>query len=118
MSKEVALSWIDENEKRIIEISDRAWEYAEVGLLEHRTSKLFSDWIEKQGFQVERGLADMPTAFVATWSSGDGPTIGLMGELDALAHELEVGKADLGVDGSCHMGSHYRLSICENVLSR
>ena len=85
MSKEVALSWIDENEKRIMEISDRAWEYAEVGLLEHKTSKLFSNWIEKQGFQVERGVADMPTAFVATWSNGDGPTIGLMGELDALA---------------------------------
>ena len=85
MVKEAALSWIDENEKEIIKISDKAWEYAEVGLRETKTSKLFADWIEKQGFKLERGVAEMPTAFVATWSNGEGPTIGLMGELDALA---------------------------------
>jgi aminobenzoyl-glutamate utilization protein B len=85
MVKETALSWIDENQKKIIEVSDKAWEYAEVGLLENKTSKLLADWVERQGFQVERGVADMPTAFVATWSNGKGPTIGLLGELDALA---------------------------------
>jgi aminobenzoyl-glutamate utilization protein B len=84
MSKETALSWIDENEKKIIELSDKAWEYAEVGLLEYETAKLFADAIEKEGFTVERDVAGMPTAFVATWGSG-GPTIGVMGELDALA---------------------------------
>lgn len=84
MSKEVALSWIDGNEKRIIEISDRIWEYAEVGLLEHKTAKLLSDEIEGHGFRVERGVAGMPTAFVATWGSGR-PVIGVLGELDALA---------------------------------
>jgi aminobenzoyl-glutamate utilization protein B len=84
MSKEIALGWIDENEKRIIDVSDRAWEYAEVGLLEYKTSKLIADEVEKHGFHVERGVAGMPTAFVATWGSGK-PVIGVMGELDALA---------------------------------
>jgi aminobenzoyl-glutamate utilization protein B len=84
MSKEIALGWIDENEKRIIEVSDKAWEYAEVGLLEYKTSELLSKEIEKHGFQLERGVAGMPTAFVATWGSGK-PVIGVMGELDALA---------------------------------
>jgi aminobenzoyl-glutamate utilization protein B len=84
MSKETALSWIDENEKRIIEVSDEVWEYAELGLLEHETSKLLADEIERHGFEVERGVADMPTAFVATWGSGS-PTLGVLGELDALA---------------------------------
>jgi aminobenzoyl-glutamate utilization protein B len=85
MVKEVAYRWIDDNKKRIIEISDKAWEYAEVGLQEYKTSKLFSDYIGKQGFTLELGVADMPTAFVAKWSNGKGPTIGVMGELDALA---------------------------------
>jgi len=84
MSKEIALGWIDENEKHIIEISDKAWEYAEVGLLEYKTSKLLADEVEKHGFHVERDIAGMPTAFVATWGSGK-PVIGVMGELDALA---------------------------------
>ena len=84
MSKEIALGWIDENEKRIIDVSDRVWEYAEVGLLEYKTSKLIADEVEKHGFHVERGVAGMPTAFVATWGRGK-PVIGVMGELDALA---------------------------------
>ena len=84
MVKETALSWIDDNEKRIIGISDKAWEYAEVGLLEYKTSKLLADEVERHGFKVERGVAGMPTAFVATWGSGK-PVIGVMGELDALA---------------------------------
>ena len=84
MSKEIALGWIDENEKHIIKISDKAWEYAEVGLLEYKTSKLLADEVEKHGFHVERDVAGMPTAFVATWGSGK-PVIGVMGELDALA---------------------------------
>ena len=83
MSKDVALSWISENKRRIIEISDRAWEYAEVGLLEYKTSKLLSDEIEKYGFRVERGVAGMPTAFVASYGRGH-PVIGILGELDAL----------------------------------
>ncbi len=49
MSKETALSWIDENKKKIIGLSDKAWEYAEVGLLEYETSKLFADAIENRG---------------------------------------------------------------------
>jgi len=84
MVKETALSWIDDNEKRIIGISDKAWEYAEVGLLEYKTSKLLADEVEMHDFKVERGVAGMPTAFVATWGSGK-PVIGVMGELDALA---------------------------------
>jgi len=85
MGKEIALQWLDEKEGEVVGWSDRAWEYAELGLLEHRTSRLFADAIEAQGFAVERGVADMPTAFVATWSNGEGPTLGVLGELDALA---------------------------------
>lgn len=86
LSKQIAWDWIDQNQKKIIEISDKVWEYAELGLLETKTSKLLSDFIEKYEFKVERGVAEMPTAFVATWSSGEkGPTIGILGELDALA---------------------------------
>jgi aminobenzoyl-glutamate utilization protein B len=84
--KEVAYNWIEQNKKRIIEISNKAWEYAEVGLKEEKTSKLLADYIEKQGFKVEKGIADMPTAFVASWTNGEkGPTVGILGELDALA---------------------------------
>ena len=84
MTKEKAWDWIDENRKHIVELSDRIWEYAELGLVEDKSNKLLADELERQGFEVERGVAGMPTAFVAKWSNGEGPTIGLMGEYDAL----------------------------------
>ena len=84
MTKEKAWGWIDENEKHVIELSDRVWEYAELGLVEEKSSKLLTNELERHGFEAERGVAGIPTAFVATWSNGEGPTIGLMGEYDAL----------------------------------
>jgi aminobenzoyl-glutamate utilization protein B len=66
-----------------VEISNTIWRWAEVGLQEFKTSKLCADTLEKSGFRVQRGVAGMPTAFIATWGSGK-PVIGAMAELDAL----------------------------------
>jgi aminobenzoyl-glutamate utilization protein B len=82
--KESAWGWIDENREHIVGLSDKVWDYAELGLVEEKSMRLLADELEKHGFRVERGVACMPTAFVATWSNGEGPTIGLMGEYDAL----------------------------------
>ena len=81
--KEYALEWIEKNRNRIVEISDKIWEFAELGLIEFKSSTLLADELEKHGFRVERGIAGMPTAFVATWGEGR-PVIGIMGEYDAL----------------------------------
>jgi len=83
VAKEFAIEWIEENKERIIRVSDAIWEFAELGLREFKSSKLLADELERHGFRVERGVAGMPTAFVATWGSGK-PVIGIMGEYDAL----------------------------------
>lgn len=82
-AKEKALSWISKNESRIIEVSDKIWEFAELGLQEFKSSSLLAEELTKVGFKVEMGVAGMPTAFVATYGSGR-PIIGVMGEYDAL----------------------------------
>ena len=81
--KEVAIDWVEENKEQVIDAHMKYWEWAEVGLLEFKTGKHMADTLEKEGFKVERGVAGMPSAFVATYGSGT-PVIGLMGELDAL----------------------------------
>jgi aminobenzoyl-glutamate utilization protein B len=81
--KQTAYKWIEDNSKHLVAMSDKIWEYAELGLWETRSSKLIADELEKHGFKVTRGVAGMPTAFVATWGSGK-PTIGVQGEFDAL----------------------------------
>ena len=83
MSKESAWSWISNNESRIIEVSDRIWDLAELGLVEYESSRIIADELERQGFKITHEVAGMPTAFVASWGHGR-PTIGVMGEYDAL----------------------------------
>jgi aminobenzoyl-glutamate utilization protein B len=81
--KQTAYKWIDENGKHLAGMSDKIWEYAELGLWETKSSKLIAEELEKHGFDVKLGVAGMPTAIVATWGSGK-PTIGVQGEYDAL----------------------------------
>lgn len=64
-------------------ISDSIWGFAELGMQEYRSSALLIRALEAEGFRLEKGLAGMPTCFVATWGSGK-PVIGILGEFDAL----------------------------------
>ncbi|MFW9962226.1 MAG: amidohydrolase [Candidatus Sifarchaeia archaeon] len=81
--KSDAWDWISDNEKLIIETSDKIWNLAELGLLEEKSATFLSSILENHGFRIEMGVADMPTAFVATYGKGS-PIIGFMGEYDAL----------------------------------
>jgi len=82
-AKQIVLDWIEENKKILIEVHDKIWNLAEVGLQEIHTAKLLTDILEKEGFKVDHYVAGIPSAFVATYGSGK-PAIGIMGELDAL----------------------------------
>jgi aminobenzoyl-glutamate utilization protein B len=102
--KQTALDWLarPETVEKFGRISDAVWRYAELGLQEFNSSKLLADTLEAAGFQVERGLAGMPTCFVATYGSGR-PVIGLLGEFDALpmiSQKGRVAKKDPVVEGA------------------
>ncbi len=81
--KTEALATIEKQRAEMIKLSDQIWAYAETALKETRSSKALADYAEQQGFKVERGVAGMPTAFVASFGSGN-PVIGVLGEYDAL----------------------------------
>lgn len=81
--KREALTVIEQKSQLLIEISNSIWEFAEIALLEHKSAELLADTLEKEGFQVKRGVAGMPTAFVASFGSGT-PIIGILAEYDAL----------------------------------
>src|SRR5699024_5174686 len=50
-----------------------------------KASEWLTEYLEKEGFSVERGVAGLETAFVATWEgTPGGPTIGILAEYDAL----------------------------------
>jgi aminobenzoyl-glutamate utilization protein B len=64
-------------------VSRQIWEAAELGFHETKSSALLQQELTANGFQVQAGVANMPTAFTATFGSGK-PVIVIMGEFDAL----------------------------------
>ena len=81
--KQTAWKWIDDNHDKLTSISDEIWGYAEYGLCEDKSSKLIADTLRDHGFNVQQGVAKMPTAILA--EKGEGcPIIAVMGEYDAL----------------------------------
>ena len=74
---------VDASAARWEEVSRKIWEYAETALKETKSAALLEEILEKEGFAVTRGVAGMPTAFVATAGSGS-PVVAILAEYDAL----------------------------------
>ncbi len=64
-------------------MAKKIWDWAELGYQEKRSAALLAEKMEAAGFRVERGVADIPTSFIATIGSGK-PVIAILGEYDAL----------------------------------
>jgi aminobenzoyl-glutamate utilization protein B len=62
---------------------DMVFSFAELGFHEVETSKYLTGILEKEGFKIERGIAGMPTAWLATWGSGK-PVISLGSDIDCI----------------------------------
>lgn len=75
--------WIESLEDPLIEISQEIWNFAELGFREFKSSKLLTNSLKEHGFNVQMGVASLPTAFVAEYGSGM-PVVGVLGEYDAL----------------------------------
>ncbi len=66
-----------------VALADQIWRAAELGYLETESSAALRGHLEARGFRVDAGVADIPTAFVASYGRG-GPVIGILAEFDAL----------------------------------
>lgn len=82
-NKQAVLASVDTHQQELISISDQIWAFAEPAMMEYKSAKILADYAENQGFIVERGVAEIPTAFIASYGSGT-PIIGILGEFDAL----------------------------------
>jgi aminobenzoyl-glutamate utilization protein B len=72
---------IDAMKKQAQVMVDSVFSFGELGFQEFETSKYLSGVLEKEGFKVERGVAGIPTAWVASWGSGK-PVISLGSDID------------------------------------
>jgi len=90
-TKKDVITAVDGLKDELVSISEYIHANPEIGLEEHKASSILCDSLEKHGFQVERGICDMPTAFCASYRGADqGRKIAIFAEYDALE---EVGHA-------------------------
>ena len=83
--KEKLYQLIQDQSQQLLDMADRIFDNPEYDGEEVFASGLLEDYLEDNGFQVERGLTGWPTAFRAVWKQGEGgPRIGLLCEYDAL----------------------------------
>jgi amidohydrolase len=76
---------IDAHLSDAVRLSDWIFDHPETGCCEFGAMEKLTEAFEKEGFSVEKGVGDMPTAFRAVWNNGGGgPSIGLLCEYDAL----------------------------------
>ncbi len=82
-SFDAVIEHIDEIHRRMLEVNQAIWSYAEPGLEETRSSKELQEWLSENGFSIRPGVSGMPTAFVASYGAGK-PVIAFLAEYDAL----------------------------------
>jgi aminobenzoyl-glutamate utilization protein B len=82
--------WLEESRVRWEEVARKIWGFHELALEERRSSALLADVLEKEGFEVRRDVAGMPTAFVARAGKGS-PVVAILAEYDALPELSQVG---------------------------
>ncbi len=77
------LGFLDSRYEQTADVARSLWEFAEVGYQETRSSRLLQAELAQAGFEIEDGVAGIPTAFIASYGSGE-PVVAILAEYDAL----------------------------------
>lgn len=75
--------FVDQQSAEYVSASKMIWNYAELGYHETKSSTLLQNNLKQAGFSIQSGVADEPTAFIASYGQGK-PVIAILGEFDAL----------------------------------
>ena len=117
--KKDAIAGVESRTKLAQVMVDTVFSYSELGYQEFHSSKYLSDLLESNGFKVERGIAGIPTAFMATWGSGK-PVIALGSDVDCIPQASQkpgVAYKDPIVTGAPGHGEGHNSGIPLNILA-
>ncbi len=107
--KDIVAAYIESQRTAYGRVAQQIWDWAEVGYQEFKSSELLQSELKAAGFTVETGVAGIPTAFVASYGSGE-PVIGILAEFDALPgitqERLPVVTKRMGTDAGHACGHH------------
>jgi len=75
---------VDDNKKLAQVMVDKIFSFSELGFQEVESSKYLTGILAENGFEIEKSISGIPTAWFATWSNGEGPTIALGSDVDCI----------------------------------
>ena len=111
MDKNLIYASVEDKASLLTDLSDRIWEYAELSMMEHRSTAAYLEILRNEGFNVRDNLCGMETAFSASYGEGR-PVIGLLGEYDALSGLSQfpgITCKEPLVEGGCGQGCGHNL---------
>lgn len=82
--KNEASELVSANAKQTQVMIDKVFSFAELGFQEFESSKYLTSILKENGFEIVEGVSGIPTAWFATWSNGEGPTIALGSDVDCI----------------------------------
>lgn len=105
--------YIDENKQQAVDLAEKIWNFAEISYQEVQSAAAMIKLLKDEGFTIEEGIAEIPTAFKAIYQIGTGkPVMGLLAEydaLDGLSQKAGVPVQDSVTPGGCGHGCGHNL---------
>jgi len=116
-AKRIVFEWVESHAPALSSWHQVIWHYAEPALREYRSAAWYVKTLEESGFAVEIASGGMPTAFVATYRNGKGPTVATYAEYDAVPGQCQAAatreqpRAGLSRHAAGHTDPHSALGI-------
>ncbi|MFD2936823.1 amidohydrolase [Spirosoma flavum] len=117
--KKEAITAIDQRKDQAQQINDMLFSFAELGFQEEESFKYLTTLLEKEGFTIQRGIAGMPTAWIATWGSGK-PVIAIGSDVDCIPKASQkpgVAYKDPIVEGAPGHGEGHNSGQALNIVA-
>lgn len=119
--KKEAMAGVDARRKMVQEIVDMVFSFGELGFQEVETSRYLTEVLEKNGFRVTRGVAGIPTAWVAEWSYGTGkPALGFITDIDGIPRASQrpgVAYHEPMIEGAPGHGEGHNSGMAVNIVA-
>src|SRR5689334_8301380 len=110
---------IDSMKKQAQVMVDSVFSFGELGFQEYETTKYLTEMLEHEGFKIERGVAGIPTAWVASWGEGK-PVISLGSDIDDIPQASQkpgVAWHEPLIEGAPGHGEGHNSGVPLNILA-
>ena len=117
--KSEAMNAVEARKDQAQQINDMLFSFSELGFQETETFTYLTNLLEKEGFTIQKGIAGMPTAWIATWGSGK-PVIAIGSDIDCIPKASQkpgVAYKDPIVDGAPGHGEGHNSGQALNIVS-